>query len=196
MSGGKGGSTVVQQEPKETTQTMEIPEYLEAPLRRNISKAEELAQIGFTPYMGLDVAAVTPMQEAAMRNTAMAAQAYGLEGADPMAGMPQAQTVGGVRGYSSFPIYEQALAELEARMPGQYAALRAPFIDPVTGERPMAPFGSGGSAAAPVAAPSGSANVFNGSSRVPNSYQAQQDRAYDRMQEIRRQQALGLREAR
>ena len=191
MSGGKGGSTVTQAAPKQTTQTMEIPDYLERPLKSNIAKAEELARIGFTPYMGPDVAAITPMQEAAMRNTSQAAQAYGLQGADPMAGMPQAQTVGGVRGYSSFPIYEQALAELEARMPGQYAALRAPFIDPITGEQPSSPFGNGGQAAAPAP------QAASAASRQPSiTYQDVIERRqnmtdYDRMQDLRRRQALG-----
>ena len=192
MSGGKGGSTVTQAAPKQTTQTMEIPDYLERPLKSNIAKAEELARIGFTPYMGPDVAAITPMQEAAMRNTSQAAQAYGLQGADPMAGMPQAQDFGGgVMGYSSFPIYEQALAELEARMPGQYAALRAPFIDPITGEQPSSPFGNGGQAAAPApqAAPAPRRQPRITYQDVIERRQNMTD--YDRMQDLRRRQALG-----
>jgi len=140
MSGGKGGSTT------QTTQQT-IPDYLEAPIRRNIAKAEDLAQIGFTPYMGPEVAAMTPMQQAAMRNTSQAAQAYGLQAAPGQEIMPEPQTfAGGIQGYSSFPLYEQALAELEARMPGQYAALTAPFIDPVTGAEPLSPYGNGGQA--------------------------------------------------
>jgi len=134
--GGKGGSTT-------QTTKVEIPDYLEEPLKRNIAKAEDLATIGFTPYMGPTVAAPTDMQQAAMRNTSNAAQAYGLDGADPMSNMPQQQTfAGGVQGYSSFPIYEQALAELQAQMPAQYDALRSPFRDPVTGEAPQAPYGA------------------------------------------------------
>ena len=140
MSGGKGGSTT------QTTQQT-IPGYLKEPIKRNIAKAEDLAQIGFTPYMGPEVAAMTPMQQAAMQNTSQAAQAYGLQAAPGQEIMPEPQTfAGGIQGYSSFPMYEQALAELEARMPGQYAALTAPFIDPVTGAEPLSPYGNGGQA--------------------------------------------------
>lgn len=135
MSGGKGGSQT------QTTQQT-IPDYLKEPIKRNIAKAEDLATIGFTPYMGPEVAAMTPMQQSAMQNTSQAAQAYGLSAAPGQEIMPEPQTfAGGVQGYSSFPIYEQALAELQAQMPGQYDALTAPFRDPVTGEAPDAPYG-------------------------------------------------------
>ena len=64
-----------------------------------------------------------------MANTSAASSAFGL-GASPMpgAGMPAAQTfAGGVRGYSSAPIYDQAVSELQMRDPAQYAKLMAPF---------------------------------------------------------------------
>ena len=160
MSGGKGGSTT------QTTQQT-IPSYLKEPIKRNIAKAEDLAQIGFTPYMGPEVAAMTPMQQAAMQNTSQAAQAYGLQAAPGQEIMPEPQTfAGGIQGYSSFPMYEQALAELEARMPGQYAALTAPFIDPVTGADPLAPYGK-------EEAPSTSGKGGASSSRP--AYMAQRD---------------------
>jgi len=138
--GGKGGS--------QTTQ-VQIPEWLEEGARRNIAKAEDISQTGFVPYSGPDVAAITPLQQSAMLNTGAAASAYGLGGADPMAGMPQAQDFGGgVQGYSSFPIYEQALAELQARSPAQFEQLNAPFIDPVTGATPGTPYMTGAQQAA------------------------------------------------
>ena len=138
--GGKGGS--------QTTQ-VQIPEWLEEGARRNIAKAEDISQTGFVPYSGPDVAALTPLQQSAMLNTGAAASAYGLGGADPMAGMPQAQQfAGGLQGYSSFPIYDQALAELEARAPAQFEQLNAPFIDPVTGETPGTPYMTGAQQAA------------------------------------------------
>ena len=64
-----------------------------------------------------------------MANTSAASSAFGL-GASPMpgAGMPAAQTfAGGIRGYSSAPIYDQAVSELQMRDPAQYAKLMAPF---------------------------------------------------------------------
>ena len=67
--GGKGGS--------QTTQ-VSIPPWLEQAAQRNIAKAEDISQIGFVPYMGPDVAAFTPMQQASFMNTGSAAQAFGL----------------------------------------------------------------------------------------------------------------------
>lgn len=149
--GGKGGS--------QTTE-IAIPEYLEEPLKRNISKAEELAKLNFTPYFGADVAAMTPMQLAVGQNINAAAQAAGLGGpTSPTAGMQPAMNYGGIGAYSSAPLYEQALNELQTRMPGQYAALRAPFIDPVTGAQPLAPYGPPPAEEA-AAQPAGGASAY------------------------------------
>lgn len=143
--GGKGGS--------QTTQ-VEIPAWLESAAQRNIGRAEELAQIGYTPYYGPDVAALTPMQQAGMQNTSSAAQAFGMAGGDPMAGMPQAQDFGGgVSGYSSAPLYDAAVAQLQSQRPGQYAAMQAPFINPITGAPASSPFGTASPAAAAQSAP-------------------------------------------
>jgi len=157
--GGKGGSQKTE---------VEIPEFIERAGERNIDKAEEISRIGYVPQFGPDVAAMTPMQEAAGQNIMKAAGAFGLadpfagtaratpagqkiaeheylmanpdvaaavqsgampsamthyqqfgqfEGRDSrglgaqsaMEGMPQAQDFGGVRGYSSAPIYQQSI---------------------------------------------------------------------------------------
>jgi hypothetical protein len=141
--GGKGGSQ---------TTRVKIPEWLETAAKQNLGRADEIAQIGYVPYMGPDVAAMQPGQIAAMQNTGAAANAFGMASPDMMAGMPQAQTfAGGVQGYSSMPLYQQSLDALQAANPGQFAALNAPFIDPQTGARPAYPFAAGG--AAPGAAP-------------------------------------------
>jgi hypothetical protein len=134
--GGKGGST---------TSTVEVPAFLENAARSNLAKADTLSRIGYTPYYGPDVAAMTPSQMAAIQGTNTAALSFGLPSmADPMAGMGQPLSYGGIPAYSSGGMYDQALAELQRRQPGQYNALRAPFIDPVTGAQPAAPFGFGG----------------------------------------------------
>ena len=137
MSGGKGGST---------SSTVTVPQYIEDAAKANLAKAEEISKIGYTPYYGPDVAAFTPMQQAGFQNTADTASAFGLAGGGTgMEGMPTPTTyAGGVQGYSSAPMFEQSMAELEARRPGQYAAINAPFIDPVTGAQPAAPYGTGG----------------------------------------------------
>jgi hypothetical protein len=134
--GGKGG--------KQTT-SVKIPAWLEAGARQNMARADELAKIGYVPYFGPDVAAFSPMQQAAFQNTNDAASAFGMAApSDPMAGMPAPQTfAGGVQGYSSAPMYQQALAQLQANNPGQYAAMQAPFVNPVTGAQPGTPFGNG-----------------------------------------------------
>jgi len=141
MSGGKGGST---------SSTVTIPQYIEDAARANLAKADEISKIGYTPYYGPDVAAFTPMQQAGFQNTAGMADAFGLAGGGTgMEGMPTPTTyAGGVQGYSSAPMFEQSMAELETRRPGQYAAINAPFIDPVTGAQPAAPYGSGAGYAA------------------------------------------------
>lgn len=130
MSGGKGGSTA---------SSVTIPEYIEAAAQRNLNKAERISQIGYTPYYGPDVAAFTPMQQAAFQGTAQTAGAFGLPGGgmsqqDIMGGMPAPTTyAGGVQGYSAAPIYEQSLQTLGERRPGQKAYIDSFFIDPYAG---------------------------------------------------------------
>jgi len=108
--GGKGGSR---------TQKTEIPKWIEEPAKRNIARAEDVQKIGYMPWQGPDVAGFNPTQQAAMQANIGAAEAFGIvpQGQiTPMSGMPQQQTfTGGVTGYSASPMYEQALAELQAK---------------------------------------------------------------------------------
>ena len=126
----KGGST---------TSTVEVPEYIEDAARRNLTEADKIRRLGFIPEYGPTVAAFTPMQEAAFQGTAQAAGAFGLPGGgmsmqDISGGMPAPTTyAGGVRGYSSLPIYEQALEAFGQARPGQKRYAESFFIDPVTG---------------------------------------------------------------
>jgi hypothetical protein len=133
--GGKGGSA---------STSVEIPAWLESAAKQNLARADRVAQLGYTPYYGPDVAAFSPMQMAAMQGTNQAASAFGLPGGDAMAGMPAPQTfAGGVQGYSSAPLYQQSIDALAANAPGQTSAMGQMFIDPITGAQPAAPFGSG-----------------------------------------------------
>lgn len=128
MAGGKGGST---------TTTVEVPEYIEEAAKRNLARADTISQIGYVPYYGPDVAAFTPTQEAAFQNVASQAGAFGLTtpAGGPMAGMPAPQQfAGGIQGYSSAPMYEQALGELATRRPAQFNLIESLFINPVTGQ--------------------------------------------------------------
>src|SRR6056297_1584856 len=98
--GGKGGSQT-------QSSSTQIPPWIQQPAQRAIDRGERIAEIGYTPYMGPDVAAMSAPQMDGMRNTQSAANAFGFNASDPMAGMPAPQTfAGGVQGYSSFPLYE------------------------------------------------------------------------------------------
>ena len=126
----KGGST---------TSTVAVPEYIEEAAKRNLNKAERISQIGPMPYYGADVAALTPMQEAAAQNIADTASVFGTAGGnmsqqDIRGGMPEPTTfAGGVRGYSSAPMYEQSLEAFDEARPGQKEYIESFFIDPYTG---------------------------------------------------------------
>jgi hypothetical protein len=138
---------------KQTTE-VEIPEWLEAGGKDLLARAQEQSRIGYMPYYGPEVAALTGQQMGAMQNTQSAAQAFGMAAPDPMAGMPQAQDFGGgVMGYSSGPLFDKAKAELAQRNPGQFAAYEAQFIDPVTGKMPGAQAGAAAPAATPAPTP-------------------------------------------
>ena len=117
----KGGST---------STDVTIPDYLKNPIIRNLNRAEQVARQGYTPYYGPDVAAQTPLQEAAIINSGQAANAFGLGGGniDPRLGMPEAQTYAdGVRGYSSGALFDQALDTLKTNRPDQYANIEGMF---------------------------------------------------------------------
>ena len=103
MSGGKGGSS---------TSAQQIPDWMKEPAVRNIARAEQAQQIGYQPYYGLDVAAMNPTQMAAGQMNVDAAQAFGMAPPSLTAyqGMAQPETFGGMRGYSSAPMFEQSVA--------------------------------------------------------------------------------------
>jgi len=121
--GGKGGS--------QTTKT-EIPKWIEEPATRNLARAEEAQKIGYQPYYGPDIAAFNPMQQAAMQSNIGAAEAFGLISPGSLTalqGMPTPTTyAGGMQGYSSAPMYEQALAEMQARNPASAAQYNKLFV--------------------------------------------------------------------
>lgn len=121
MSGGKGGSQ---------TQSVDIPDWLQGPVQENLNRARQVASIDYMPYMGPSVAAMTPLQLAAIQNTSGAAGAFGLggSGVTGMEGMPEVQEfAGGVRGYSDFPIYEQARQLYSQYDPANFAKRNALF---------------------------------------------------------------------
>lgn len=118
------------------TSETKIPEWLSGAAQQALARANSVAAIPYAPYFGPDVAAMTPMQEAAASNINAGASAFGMA-APTGTGMPEAQTfAGGVRGYSSAPMYEAAVNELKTRYPGAYNAIMGQFSDPMTGAMP------------------------------------------------------------
>lgn len=109
-----------------------IPRYIEDASKANIGLANEIARIGYVPYYGPEVAAMTPMQDAAMGNINDMASAFGMQTA--ASGMPEAQTfAGGIRGYASQPMFQEALDAFRVANPDQYAAIRAIFEQTLAG---------------------------------------------------------------
>lgn len=110
--GGKGGS--------ETTKT-EVPDWIKQPAIRNLQRAEDVQRIAYMPYRGPEVAAFNATQNAAMNNNIATAKAFGLLDPDSTltatTGMPTPTDFNGFSGYSSMPLYDQALAETKAAQP-------------------------------------------------------------------------------
>ena len=117
-----------------TESKVKIPKWLEEAAKANLGQAQDIASIGYTPYYGADVAAFNPMQSAGFQNTADASRAFGLSApTDAMAGMPQAQDFGGVMGYSSQPLFSDAVSRFGEARPGQKSLIDSLFIDPISG---------------------------------------------------------------
>ena len=120
--GGKGGSQ---------SQTTQIPKSIMDVAERNLARAEQIQKIDYMPYTGPDIAAYNPTQVQAMQNQIGAAQAFGMApaGMQPLQGMPQAQTfAGGMTGYSSAPLYQQAVAEAARIDPASYKQREQLFV--------------------------------------------------------------------
>lgn len=100
---------------------VKVPEWLEDAAKQAIARANQSANIGYMPYYGPDVAALNPTQIGAMRTTNQAARAFGMDTTPPMQGMPKPQTFrGGIQGYSSGPLFQQARQEFAQRHPRQH----------------------------------------------------------------------------
>lgn len=145
-----------------------VPKWLEDAAKEGIARSQEVSRIGYTPYYGPDVAAMTPAQIAAMQGTNQMASAFGMPTSDATAGMPAATDYNGMSAYSSGGMYDQALAELKARNPGQYAAITGMFIDPVTGQ--LSSGGSSSEAGASAAPATVAAEHRTGQDRGNVSY--------------------------
>lgn len=135
--GGKGGS-------QETTTKMELPKWMEPYAKDALAQGTRVAEMGYVPYMGPDLAAFAPQQMAGMQQSADLASAFGMAAPQNVAAsLPKPQTyAGGVQGYSSFPMYEGAQSELAKKYPGLAEYLSKFTIDPQSGQMPTGGFGS------------------------------------------------------
>lgn len=113
-------------------QQVTLPKFYETALQQQIGMAGDASQTGYVPYYGPEVAAFTPMQNAAFQNTNQAAGAFGMNQATM--NMPQPETfAGGIQGYSSAPMYNEAVAAHAAANPAQAEQLGSFTMNPVTG---------------------------------------------------------------
>jgi hypothetical protein len=161
MSGGKGGST---------TSEIKVPQYIEDAAKANLAKAAGISEVGYTPYYGPDVAAFNPMQQAMFQNTSDVANAFGMatptNPQDIMGNMGRPQTyANGVTGYSSAPMFQDAVDTLGYFRPNQKALMDSFFVNPNIGFDPNSPYvaspGSGVSLNMMGRNPSFSANTTN-----------------------------------
>ena len=149
--GGKGGSQ---------TSAQSIPAWVEGPAKENLAQARVAGQIGYMPYYGPEVAGLSPMQQQSMQNTYSGLQAFGLAPQGQyQSNLPPVETfAGGVQGYGSGNLFDQAVAELALRQP-EIAAQYNKFYS-----QPDAP------PPAPVVAPAPVRNVGGSSGSVVDSY--------------------------
>lgn len=111
----------------EKTQTVQLPKEIEDQAKENLVLAKALASLQYAPNFGITTAAFTPQQEAAFQGTQNAASAFGMPVAQGT-GMPKAETVNGISGYSTKPYYEHSLAQMDPKVREQYENfLQNPF---------------------------------------------------------------------
>ena len=138
--GGKGGST---------GSLTEIPQWLEDAARKNLAITDEVASIGYNPYLGPTVAGFSPQQMSAFQNVNQAAGAFGMANTPLDPNMTNAQigqaltgiqppnaSADGFTGYSGAGLYQAALDQMP---PAQRALIDSFFINPQTGAAPTNP---------------------------------------------------------
>ena len=119
-----------------TTTSNQLPAWYENAAQNIVKNSQSVAQRGYVPNMGPAVAALAPQQQQAMQMNSDWGAAFGLHPKqDVSAGIPPATDFGGgIKGYSSFPLFESNLAALKQKFPGLYNYIQRLTIDPVTGK--------------------------------------------------------------
>lgn len=113
--GGKGSST----------QTVELPKSLEIGAEEAIAAGLRSAALPYAPNRGITIAALDPMQTAAMSSANSAAGAFGLPIAQ--ANIPAPQTASnGIQGYSTGALYDAMRTQ---SMPQDQQAMREALLN-------------------------------------------------------------------
>lgn len=117
-----GGSQTTETDQKSVAKP---PKWFEDAAIKSLQVADRINQAGYVPYMGNQIAAFTPTQQAAMQGVNdWAAAANGTAPVNAMAGMPQAKTdQTGVAGYETASAFMKNLAQMRQRFPQQYQIL-------------------------------------------------------------------------
>jgi len=110
----------------------ELPGWITGPASEMLQRSADLGKAGYMPWTGPSVAALDRAQISGMRNNAAMANAFGMD-----ARMPEISAStgygNGLRGHSAMPLYDQNMATLQERAPGQMDYYNSFFVDPVTG---------------------------------------------------------------
>lgn len=118
-----------------STTKVELPPELQAASQDGLNYAAATALIPSLPNRGMTTAAFTPQQIAAMRGTNAAARAFGLPTGDiELPGQRMETTVGGVKGYTAAPIYDDTMRKSIPRQLRQ--SIDALFANKETGGLP------------------------------------------------------------
>ena len=112
-----------------------LPKFYETALQQQIGMAGDASATGYVPYYGPDVAAFSPMQQAAFQGTDQMASAFGMPTTGGQQYMPEPTTFAdGTQGYSSQPLFQQSVDALAAARPAQAEHLGSFTMNPQTGE--------------------------------------------------------------
>jgi hypothetical protein len=104
-----------------TKQDFKLPEWYETAAKNAINFGTEISQGGYTPWIGPDVAALAPASKAGFQGVDAMSSAFGMPTGASSSYLPEEQTfAGGVKGYSSFPGFEEAMGALKTKYPGMY----------------------------------------------------------------------------
>lgn len=115
-------------------QETKLPQWYEDAAKAAISKGEAVQKLGYVPYIGADVAALAPQSEAAIGQTDAWSQAFGMPSGGGASYLPSASNfAGGVKGYSSFPLYSDSIKALEQKFPGIAKYLASFSVNPGPG---------------------------------------------------------------